>query len=580
MDKIKKKFINNKKLSEEFVIYFEKFSNIVGSYYEEDMKSLRKTIDDFADELSSVKKIKVQDSSDVDNYFSIVHFLARMDMLTLEIKKKFVYFNPGKHRFTQEFSETYILDTSAMFDKVIILIKNVLEKHRRYDSEIVEVFGSKILSRLDFDNIVESQKKIQKIYRKYRNSISLYAYVTQMILNKLFKGEKHQRKNAFKIISLVEDDKNHELAFGQSEKKYASNPENPPLKSFGFVPKTLYMTLNQVILVAFNQSISGQPEETVFEEIGQTNNITIIVHKKITSRPTEYSLDSLFEKSQLKHTSGVNKDLIRKFTTIEVGKKYVPYKFQIDVYGKPLDSGSQFIVFESVNAGRYRISSPWVSNSFLVSKHDSEDYVKYIQEKVMKTETRSEHYNKIMIDRMLENMFLDRSVNVKGMSVEAQVTEIKFLRNTIYTTLLRHYVNVLEKDYNEGKNIKSNEDLIKIINDDKVKNLFQEILVKNYYNFLKKNNFLEENTSFIFAEVLSTFLASLQIITRGFIREVYTNSEKLEPDASLYDKSYPVVYAEIRDIFDKVLKLSLDKIMDDKSNVYQSLMYKTMLIDL
>jgi len=580
MDKITKKLSNNKKLFVEFETYFNKFSSIVGSYYEDDMKTLKKFMKKFDELLKQVKKIKIRTSKDFDNYFSIIHHLAHLDMLTMKIKRKFVYFNPGKHRFTQEFSTTYILDTSAMFDRVIILINNILKKHERYDAEIIEFLGIKIMDQFEFGDVLKSQESLRQTYHKYRNSISLYAYVSQMVLDTLFKGEKHQRKDAFKIMAILEADKNFELSQGQLEKTYTGKEHNPPVQSFGLIPKTSFKPLNEIIQIAFNQSVSGSPKESVFEEIGKTNNLTIIVHKKITQRPTEYSLTKLFEKSSEKHTTGIKDELLKKFTTINSNKKYATYKFQIDVYGEPLDSPSQFITIETVNTNRYRILSPWVSFSFLVNKHDASDYIGYVKNKVIKKPTRSENYNNIMISKMVDNMFLERSVNVKKMSVESQVNEIKFLRNAVYTSLLRHYVDVMDKDYDNGKNIKSNKDLIKIINDDKVKDLFQEILVKNYYAFLKKNNFLEDNTSFVFTEVLSTFLATLQIITRGFIREIYSNSEKFEPPESLYKKSYPVMYAEIRDVFDKVLKTSLTKTMDDKSNIYQSLMYKTMIIDL
>lgn len=581
MDKITKKFNNNKKLYNSYTEYFDKFSSVIGSYYSEEIKTLKKIISDFSDLLETIKKIKVEKiGSDVEHSFILVHYLTHLDILSKKIKNKFIYFNPGKHRFNQEFSTTYLMETSAMFDKILIIINNTLKKHDRYDTEIIPFIGNKIVDSMDFSKVLVSFEETRKIYKKYRNSISLYAYISQKIIDKLFAGDKESRRKSFQILALLEDDKNNELQQGQLKKKYDCKAHNPPIKSFGMIPKTSFMTLNEIIKSAFNQTISVESKESVLDKLGKANNLTIVVHTKITTRDAEYILKNIFSKSNDKHTTGINKELVEKFKTINIGKVYSPYKFQFNVYGKSLDSNNKMLLIECIAKQRYRIMTPYSSPSYYIDKKTASDFVNYVRDKTIKRPTRSENYNRIMQNKMMQNMFLGRAMNIKTMSEQSQVTEIKFLRNTVYTSLLEHYVKVMDKDYNEGKNIKSNKDLIKIINNDDIKDIFQEILVKNYYSFLKKNNFLDENTSFLFTEVLSTFLANLQIITRGFVREIYSNSENFKPPESLFKQPYPVMYAEIRDIFDKILKATLSKIMEDKSNIYQSLMFKTMIIDI
>ena len=108
-------------------------------------------------------------------------------------------------------------------------------------------------------------------------------------------------------------------------------------------------------------------------------------------------------------------------------------------------------------------------------------------------------------------------------------------RPEVYNILSQEFFSKFKEKYPKYKNL-DNKDLIKIINDERIKNLFTEILVKNYYSYLKKNQFLESNNNFVFNEVLSTFLANLQIIVRSFIREIYVNSEKYEPNNNLYKK--------------------------------------------
>ena len=124
--------------------------------------------------------------------------------------------------------------------------------------------------------------------------------------------------------------------------------------------------------------------------------------------------------------------------------------------------------------------------------------------------------------------------------------------------------------------------MIKIINDPSLKDVFTKTLIENYYEFLKKNEFIGDDPTghFVFNEVLTTFLAQLYVIIRGLVREIFSNSEIYEPSSAIYEKSFQVMYADVKDIIDKVVRESLLKILSDKSNIYQSLIYKTMLLNL
>jgi hypothetical protein len=580
MDKIKKKFQNNTKLLGEYKTYFDKFKNIIGSYYEIEMRHLKSVLEQFTELLEEAEKTEMPtEKSKMIHSFKLIHQLSFLDVLSKDTKEQFIFFNPGNHRFTQEFSSTYILETSAMFDKVIILINNTLKRHRAFDAEIVSHLGDMIYNSFNFDNPLGSFVEIRESYHKYRNGISLYSFVVQKIIDTLFTQDKDRRVMAFKIMGLLEDDKNLELSKDQYEKKYVKLKNNPPLQSFGLIPKTDLLSLSEIVQLAFNQSVSGQMKEEDLTDIGNIKNLCIIVHRKVTTRATDYKLKNILQKSSYKHTTGINLELVDKFQTIDVMGNS-KYDFKITTYGQDLNRAVSVLIIEMLNIGRYRIVTPWSSPNFILPKSSVVNYVDLIQKKNVGKPTRSEYYNNIIIKKMMTNMFLERSINVRNLSEQSQVDEIKFLRNTVHTTLIIFYSDVLNKEHDNGKKIKNNKDLIKVINDERIKDIFTEILVKNYYNFLKRNSFIEEENSFVFTEVLSTFLAHLQVIVRNFVREIYANSEKFEPKESLYKKDYPIMYAEIKDVFESVVKATLGKIINDKSNIYQSLIYKTMMINI
>lgn len=580
MNTIKQKFKDNKKLYIEYEKYYEKFSNSVGSYYREELKKLNDYIEEFLEIIEELKKIINFSEESNEIIFKIIHYFNSLDNNTAKIKEKFLYFNPGKHRLNLNLSSTYLLETSSMFDKILILINNTMKNHQIYDVEIINFLGNKIFNKINFETPKEEFENLRLLYAKYKNSVSLYAYISQKIIDQLFKMSKEKRIIAFYILNLIENDKDEELNKIQPDKKLTNKNNNPPLKSFGMVPKTEFIELNSLIKRVFNKIVSGKIKTAVLDKIGESNNITIIINNKITPREAEYKIKSLLENSNYKNYSGINSELIRKFETIKLNKGYSSYKFKFQIYGKPLESENKILLLESTSNKKYRVMSPYSSYSYFIDKKTVPDFVKFVKNGKIKSTTRVENYNKLMENKMIKNMFLNKKVEIKDISDESQVNEIKFLRSKLYLSILDFYMKIVEKKYKFGKNIKGRKDIIKIINMEEIKDIFQEILIKNYYNFLNKNDILGKNDSFVFNEVISTFMVDLQIITRGFIREIYLNSESIKISNNISEKSSSVIYGEVRDIFEEVIKKSLNKIMDDKSNIYQSLIFKSIILNI
>jgi hypothetical protein len=88
-----------------------------------------------------------------------------------------------------------------------------------------------------------------------------------------------------------------------------------------------------------------------------------------------------------------------------------------------------------------------------------------------------------------------------------------------------------------------------------------------YQSYIKN-----EIDKFPFSEIFITYLAELKKIASMFIREVHDNYNR-DP---LTNFSYSY---EIREKFENMLKKSLEYIITNKSNIYQIISYKNLLLN-
>lgn len=554
MEELRKTVKNHRLLQTKYREYFDKFSVTVGSYYDEKIKK----IDELINEYDKLSAKNISNTDKPEQLFQSMSVVNTLQALSEQITELFISMNPRSHKFTQEFSTTYVLNTADMFDKLMVFLRNINNKNDKFLVEIINSFGDILIKQKGEDNL-NFFETIRKHYKKYP-SISLYAFVVQKILDESEGATSH------KIMEYIEEDKNEELSnpfkLGKSPKL-----EDPPILTFGFLPKTSYMELGDLVKKVFDKSISGKVKESDLDKLGKVEKTTIIIQFKSTNVKVEYHMDKLLQRSDISNSSGIDKNIIDKLVTIETGdSKYV---FDIKKMGDL--KSDKVLILESQDRKTYRVMSPWGNRLFIVNKFAVKNYLDYVNGKFSR---RAENYNRIMINKMKNNMFLQRSVDTKGLSQEAQLNEIKFLRNAIYLALNKFYTETMDK-----KKIKSNKDLVEMLNDPKIVDIFNRELLKNYYEFLKKNDLVGDD-NFVFTEVVSTFLGDLQFIQRGFTREIYNNSEKLKPNTELYKKDDVYVYSELKTITDAVIKNTLEKIMSNDSNIYQSLIYKTMLISI
>jgi hypothetical protein len=578
MDKLKKKILNYRKLESEFSVYFDKFSETVGRYYEDEVKECRSTLASYKEEIDSLTKIpKAMSPKDI---FKLVHTMTHLDSIINRTQTHFEYFNPGNHRFTNDVSTTYLSETTTMFDSVILLICQLRKKNKLYDSDIIIYMGAQIMSAFDLGAPMEFFGKLQSYYHKYTSAVNLYAYVIQSVLDRLF-AESHEYKiHAYAILNELEKDKTHALSENLYSPEFNGITHNPSLVSFGLIPLTDILSLRDVIYKVFDRNI---PEEELvtdatLRDLCAESNVGVIIYRKLTRRPISYNVRGLIERSKKSSDSGIDIALVDKLKTIET-LRASHYDFQITQHGCESEQHQTVLILDELAESQYKIMAPWDTMSYLIPMHSVSDFIEFSKKGFIDKPIRMEQYNKLMTKKMLGNMFLDKRVNVVQISEKSQVEEVKYLRNELYLRMLDHYNKIIDT-YDGGKSIKTNKDLINIINDPGIKDIFTESLIKNYYAFLKKNEYINAGAAkeFMFNEVIATFLAQLNVINRGFVREIFSHSESHMPDASIYSKPFEAMCVDIKDVIDKVLKDSLAKVLSEKTNIYQSFIFKTMLL--
>jgi hypothetical protein len=187
--------------------------------------------------------------------------------------------------------------------------------------------------------------------------------------------------------------------------------------------------------------------------------------------------------------------------------------------------------------------------------------------------TRISTYNSIQEKKIIKNMFLPVKFNVSGINLGSQIIDSKYLRNTIYINLMKQF----ELEYKNGASIKSNYDIGRLVHSPELYKIFNSVVIEQYdiYTFKNKENISE----FPFSETLKTFLAQLDNISTNFSKNIHDEFTSFRIDKSVYSnadrkKEYFTI------MFSNILKTVLKKLITNKSNIYQSLIYKTNLLRL
>jgi hypothetical protein len=579
---IKKKLSNTKKIYDDIMNYIPQLVELRQDIKINDMQTLINTSMGNIKQVESLYK-KIESHFDSwDHLFNISHLLNTIDSATGQIITYLNDITLDNENIITDMSQTHIHSVAMMY-KTIQSAYYRLQKSNDIDNvSIINDFSEKIWGQMNHTSAESTLDHFDKIYelvKKYIHSISLFAYITQRLL------EQCKEKNiCSQILSKIETVK--DLIFVQGNEKWCSKTlfkTNPHIKTFGLTPKCPADTLANITDKVFNQKSALSK----LSELSGSFGVYIVILNRIIKNPLEFSLWRLFNWEYAKDyiqsdTMGINTKVVDRFETITYirNSKNPKWNFDIVSYGD-VDACDSVVVLETLDVDTYRILTPYIDDkNFRIKKFDLDTFFQYVKNKgVCNTVSRVSVYHEISQRKAMQNMFLPIKFNVDEIKTDSRkIIDTKYLRNEITTQLLKIFLNIVKKDYDDGAKVKDNHDFSKIVHHDQLQEKFSSILIEQYDIYTFKNK--ENVGDFPFSETLKSFLSNVHWFNRSFVRGLHDLFIKLKIDKKIFTYDKTVRKIELHRLFNDILVLTVNQLISDDSNIYQSLIMKNSLLKL
>jgi len=447
------------------------------------------------------------------------------------------------------------------------------------------------------ENLKKSILEIRQYFIKDTNIIDLYVTIIRLIINELYKTiflnknfdiKYSCKKSINKIYDYIEKDKliifenknideineDEKKTDNKKEKKKKSQINNPFMNTFAFIPITNLYLLTDLIKLMFK--LDKLASKIDLETFSKLHSCCFIVINKIVPNPIEYNIKKLTNQSLLEPiTYGITNKFLEKTKTINPLQND-KWNFSYEIYPNSILQENieelnilKFYVIETLDGKNYRCLSKNIinnSNEKIIYNTNYIDVLNLlnhikkinIQNNILQP-TMINYYQNIHIQKSIPHMFLRKKLSLEPMERESKI-DSGLIRNVLFINICKVFDELNYK-------IKNNDDFNNIIHNEKINDEFVKSIIDMYKTHIKI-----QTDKFPFSEIFITYLAELKKIASMFIRELHDNYNR-EPITD-FKNSYL-----IREKFENILKKSLEYIITNKSNIYQMISYKNLLLN-
>lgn len=594
MEVIKSKISDSKKVIKLIVEYFEVLLPLTKDHYEEDISELRKMIKEYPNLQNNIdKKIQLMedilkkpnnDENTIGNIFDLYH---EFQNLNLSLKNICDFLNqPHLHAENIEMSnlsQTYKLETADFLSKIVLQYNNLNKKHLDNNTIIITY-----LSDITLDLIIKSKDImklftfIQKQFRNNLNTVHLYSYIIQKLIDYLSDQKYELKQIMYKIMDQIEYDKDYFMIHNINEKPFKTKYSNPMIKRFGLIPVTLSTELSDIIPIMLNKSITGKID---FKSIAKSENCCIIVMQNCTYTPIEYNVQPLLMKHIAGKTLqpinyGINDKIIERFQTIKEvldskGKKSeAKWEFSYEIYGDK--ESSKYYILETINSKKYRILSPWMfSRSYAIPSHKIKPIVTYLENPYIPSRVSS--YQNNSIKQSLKKMFVSKPLDLSSIDEHSKEMDAQGIKTELFLKINSVIKDIIKSEYANGKKLKTNAEINDVIHDSRISDTFSSTLLKMYNIGFKTLDAREFDAGkFPFYELLSSYILDLRDSNRKFMKDLHDTYNRDPINKDILEKND---MSMINQKIEQVLTAAITNQINDKNNIYQSLNYKYLLLN-
>ena len=566
MDLFKKAVLNNNKIYSKIEGFLDRLYPMVDQY-DTNVIELKKLKNEYEinEQIPLTKTIKT-DSIDTDlinNYMQNYNISKTQELIIFNIYNRITVKPLQNNDGINQLSQTYFDQTSQLYTQLSVDFSAYKRKTALLDEQILH--GVKhTLDTTNTSNLEEFTNQLKTLYTQYSNSTNLYAYILHSLMHEFFKQKKGEL-----LLDLIENEKNN--ALGATKVM----PQDPPISAWGLLATQKTQTLETIL-----ETINITPKTIRSPPPG----VCILLFKKITPQPIIYNLETLFQVSSTAtsvSTEGINKDIIAKFNILQKGKESKTLDFSLTIYGgKPGPNIPNYLVIDQLDSTTFRLLQPWPTAIRATYEQPGSDtqprrsLIPWNKIKHIFSISRCDAYHTQMTENALQNsLFLSHKVDSLKLKETSKIYESKYIRNDLFNTLLDIFMNKLPIPT-------CNQDLIENTLNEKINNIFTNTLIAHYEQIIVKSQNLNQMTKHNPSELFSTFLSTIYYRTIEFSKELQNQVYKNLPKSDFYTDTNSTDNDNhaIRQIYEEIIKNTINSLFTDDNNVYQTVLHKYQLL--
>jgi hypothetical protein len=483
-------------------------------------------------------------------------------------------------------SQSFVNDTFALHKKILLVYQRTNKLDQDNKHELIRlIYQTEIKKDSVKSDPLKYAYEIKELLCSYPLSIDLYCELMYNLIKILPEWYPEDKQLHFTLMSIIEDEKTRiiNLKSEPLDKKNISH-FNPYYKVFNLIPVTKLLPIKEISQILFNASSNTFTE---FTKLCKQNNYGLIVIKKHIYHPITYNTTQLLDwkesdkfAEEHKQSYGVDINMLSRFKTIDnVGNNAIKWDFSIETHilkfdNYEKDKNSFVIILDSLAPDQYRINTNFMtlSNKCFIRISSIKELYTYCMSGAMPT--RIGQYNKLCIAGATNSMFSPIKADLEKIKEISVIADPKYLRNSIYLSMIEQFKEILNKKYKGGKGIKDNYTYASIIHDDKFLGIFSDVLTHEFHSYLY-STYSEYLTGHIaISEITASFLNVLYIYQRTFVKEIHDYFKD-----NLFDfNAENITPSQIIAHFDEMVRTVLEKIITVSSNIYQTVLYKINLL--
>ncbi len=478
-------------------------------------------------------------------------------------------------------SQTYINETREYNQRVQLLFSKAKKECSKYDNELLDYMVISIVNDIteEEDKILEKFTSFTDDVKKSPESIILYQRATNKILEKI---SPQNIQLSYTILSLIERVKNEIIT---DNKKYKYSTNNVFIKNFGLIAITGALDIEVISKIIFPKEKTSAPKDiNSLSKLCKKLDYDLILIKKIINRGIGYNINQLINytessdfRKKYESDDGITEDIVKRYNTINyTGDKSLGWSMK---YNYLIENSEHVfvLVLEEIYKNKFCILSNKLDADkplYFIRKTHANEMIEFAKAPLYKS-TRVGSYNRIINQKIIENMFLPIKPDVETIKIRSQVIDSKYLRNEIYILILSKFKELYDKT-----KINNLYDYNKLIHDNSYGEIFSRVIMNEYIRYLFKNIAVYESDNISISEIYSSFLFILNIYERDFKKKLHDIFLVNMPNRDIFKMDKKTKDQTLNNTFDKILSNVLHSIITNENNIFQSILYKLYLFKL